>query len=40
MIAIILGTLLLFAVGYGIARLLRRRNQRLAEVPATVGTRE
>ncbi len=39
-IAIILGTLLLFAVGYGIARLLRRRSQRLAEVPATVGTRE
>ena len=40
MIAIILGTLLLFAVGYGLARLLRRRNQRLAEVPATVGTQE
>lgn len=40
LIAVILGTLLLFAVGYGIARLLRRRSQRLAEVPATVGTRE
>lgn len=40
LIAVILGTLLLFAVGYGIARLLRRRNQRLAEVPATVGTQE
>ena len=40
MIAIILGTLLLFAVGYGLARLLRRRNQRLAEVPATVRTQE
>jgi VIT1/CCC1 family predicted Fe2+/Mn2+ transporter len=34
-IAIILGTLLLFAVGYGIARLLRRRSQRLAEVQVT-----
>lgn len=32
-IAILIGTLLLFAVGYGIARLLRRRSQRLAEVP-------
>ena len=40
LIAVILGTLLLFAVGYGIARLLRRRSQRLAEVPATVGTQE
>ncbi len=30
-IAIVLGTLLLFAVGYGIARALRRRNQRLAQ---------
>jgi cobalt/nickel transport system permease protein len=29
-IAVVLGTLLLFAVGYGIARALRRRNQRLA----------
>ena len=29
-IAIVLGTLLLFAVGYGIARALRRRSQRLA----------
>jgi cobalt/nickel transport system permease protein len=35
MIAIILGTLLLFAVGYGIARLLRRRSRRLAEVQVT-----
>lgn len=33
-LAIILGVLLLFAVGYGIARLLRRRSQRLAEAPA------
>lgn len=29
-IAVVLGTLLLFAVGYGIARVLRRRSQRLA----------
>jgi cobalt/nickel transport system permease protein len=34
-IAIVLGTLLLFAVGYGIARVLRRRNQRLATAPVT-----
>jgi cobalt/nickel transport system permease protein len=39
-IAIILGTLLLFVVGYGLARLLRRRNQRLAEAPVIAGTRE
>jgi hypothetical protein len=31
-LAIIVGTLLLFVVGYGIARLLRRRSQRLVEV--------
>ncbi len=35
-LAIVLGTLLLFGVGFAIARLLRRRNQRPAEVPATV----
>lgn len=40
LIAVILGTLLLFAVGYGIARLLRRRNQRLTEAPVIAGTRE
>jgi cobalt/nickel transport system permease protein len=34
-IAVVLGTLLLFAVGYGIARALRRRNQRLVEAPVT-----
>ncbi len=34
-IAVVLGTLLLFAVGYGIARTLRRRNQRLVEAPVT-----
>lgn len=34
-IAVVLGTLLLFAVGYGIARALRRRNHRLAEAPVT-----
>lgn len=32
-IAVVLGTLLLFAVGYGIARGLRRRSQRVAEAP-------
>lgn len=34
-IAVVLGTLLLFAVGYGIARALRRRNQQLVEAPVT-----
>jgi hypothetical protein len=34
-IAVVLGTLLLFAVGYGIARVLRRRNHRLAASPVT-----
>ncbi|MCB0237876.1 MAG: PDGLE domain-containing protein, partial [Anaerolineae bacterium] len=35
-LAVILGTLLLFAVGYGIARALRRRSRRLAETPVVV----
>jgi cobalt/nickel transport system permease protein len=35
-LAIMLGTLLLFGVGFAVARLLRRRSQRLTEVPATV----
>ncbi len=35
-LAVVLGTLLLFAVGYGIARALRRRNHRLAETPVEV----
>jgi cobalt/nickel transport system permease protein len=34
-IAVVLGTLLLFAVGYGIARTLRRRSHTLAEAPVT-----
>jgi cobalt/nickel transport system permease protein len=34
-IAVVLGTLLLFAVGYGIARALRRRGHPLTEAPAT-----
>jgi cobalt/nickel transport system permease protein len=34
-IAVVLGTLLLFAVGYGIARALRRRNRRLATASVT-----
>jgi cobalt/nickel transport system permease protein len=34
-IAVVLGTLLLFAVGYAIARVLRRRSHPLAEAPAT-----
>ena len=32
-LAVVLGTLLLFAVGYGIARALQRRSRRLAEAP-------
>jgi cobalt/nickel transport system permease protein len=36
-LAIVLGTLLLFGVGFAVARLLRRRSQRMAEVPATVA---
>ena len=35
-IAVVLGTLLLFAVGYGIARGLRRRSQRLADASLQV----
>lgn len=40
LIAVILGILLLFVVGYGIARLLRRRSQRLIEAPVIAGTQE